>query len=58
MSEASIKKVAFVTPDDHYEFLRDPFELKNAPAHFSKIMYSILENLSYVEIYIEDITIH
>jgi hypothetical protein len=35
-----------------------PFGLKNAPADFSKLMYQILVNLPYVEIYLDDITIH
>ena len=35
-----------------------PFGLKNAPADFSKLMYQILGNLPYVEIYLDDITIH
>jgi hypothetical protein len=38
----SIAKTAFVTPDGHYEFLRLPFGLKNAPSHFSKIMFHAL----------------
>ena len=40
MSKNSIEKTAFVTPDGHYEFLRMPFRLKNAPSHFSKIIMS------------------
>ncbi len=51
-------KTAFTTPDGHYEFLRLPFGLKNAPAEFSRIMYQILGDLNYVEIYLDDITIH
>jgi hypothetical protein len=39
LSEASIEKTGFVTPDDgHYEFLRVPFGLTNAPSEFKKIM--------------------
>jgi hypothetical protein len=58
MSQESIQKTAFSTADGHYEFLRLPFGLKNAPAEFSRIMFMVLGNLSFVEIYLDDITIH
>ena len=58
MAKNSIEKTAFSTPDGHYEFLRLPFGLKNAPAEFSRIMYMILGDLDFVEIYLDDITIH
>jgi hypothetical protein len=50
MSSNSIAKNAFVTPDGHYEFLRLPFGLKNAPSHFSKIMFPALGDLNFVKI--------
>ena len=55
MSASSIEKTAFVTPDGHYEFLRLPFGLKNAPSHFSKIMQQTLGDLSFVKFYLDDI---
>ena len=58
LSEESIKKAAFTTPDGHYEFTRLPFGLKNAPAEFSRIMNSVLGDLSFVKLYIDDIIIH
>ena len=58
MDDAHICKTAFSTPDGHYEFKRLPFGLKNAPAAFSRIMFQVLGDLSYVEIYLDDITIH
>ncbi len=58
MHEDSIEKTAFSTPDGHYEFLRVPFGLKNAPADFSRIMNIVLGNLPFVEIYLDDITVH
>jgi hypothetical protein len=58
MSPQSIAKTAFITPDGHYEFLRLPFGLKNAPSHFSKIMFQALGDLPFVKIYLDDITIH
>lgn len=54
----SIEKSAFSTPDGHYEYLRLPFGLKNAPAEFSRIMQQVMGYLSFVEIYLDDITIH
>ena len=35
-----------------------PFGLKNAPAEFSRLMYMVLGELDFVEIYLDDITIH
>ena len=58
MSPQSIAKTAFITPDGHYEFLRLPFGLKNAPSHFSKIMFQALGDFPFVKIYLDDITIH
>ena len=58
MSPNSIAKTAFSTPDGHYEFLRVPFGLKNAPSHFSRIMHQTLGAFNFVEIYLDDMTIH
>lgn len=49
---------AFSTHNGHYQFTRMPFGLKNAPAEFSRIMHSILGHLPFVQIYLDDITIH
>ena len=38
--------------------MRLPFGLKNAPSHFSKIMFQALGDLNFVKIYLDDITIH
>jgi hypothetical protein len=32
--------------------------LKNAPSHFSKIMFQALGDFQFVKIYLDDITIH
>jgi hypothetical protein len=58
MHDDSIAKTAFTTPDGHYEFLRLPFGLRNAPADFSRIMYQVLGHLKFVQIYLDDVTIH
>ena len=51
MSPNSIAKTAFVTPDGNWECLRLPFGLRNAPSHFSKIMYEALGDPNFVKIY-------
>ncbi len=41
MHPDDIQKTAFTTQDGHYEFLRLPFGLKNAPNDFCRIMAQI-----------------
>ena len=55
MSEESILKTAFSTPDGHFEFL--PFGLTNGPKEFSRIMNIVLGDLPFVIIFVDDITI-
>jgi hypothetical protein len=57
LDDESIPKTAFSTPDGHFEFVRMPFGLKNAPADFSRIMREVFGGLSFVETYLDDITI-
>ena len=57
MSEESIAKTAFSTPDGHYEFLRMPFGLTNGPKEFSRIMNMVLGDLPFVIIFVDDITV-
>ena len=58
MEEQSIPMTAFSTAYGHYEFIRLPFGLKNAPSAFSRIMFQVLGDLPFVEIYIDDIVVH
>ena len=58
MHPDSIEKTAFSTPDGHFEFLRLPFGLKNAPADFSRIMHQVLGHFEFIQIYLDDIMIH
>ena len=58
MHPDDIQKTAFTTQDGHYEFLRLPFGLKNAPNDFCRIMAQILGRLKFVEIFFDNITIH
>ena len=59
VSETSIPKTAFVTPEGHYEFLRMPFGLTNAPAVFQRLINLVLGPLknSIAFPYIDDIII-
>lgn len=54
----SIAKTAFSTNDGHYEFLRLPFGLRNAPAQLSRVMRQIFSGVKFVEVYFDDMTIH
>jgi hypothetical protein len=58
MHEDSIAKTAFSTPDGHYEFLKLPFGIRNAPSDFCRIMQQVLGHLTFVEVYLDDITVH
>lgn len=55
----SIEKTAFVTPEDHYEFLRMSFGLTNAPAVFQRLMDKVLGPLknSIAFPYLDDVII-
>lgn len=59
MAEESIEKTAVVTPDAHFEFLRMPFGLSNAPAVFQRLMNNVLGELKNTKAfpYIDDIII-
>lgn len=54
-----IEKTAFSVPNGHYEFLRMPFGLRNAPASFQCMMNEILEGLinKICVVYMDDILI-
>lgn len=58
LDEESRKYTAFSTQDGHYEYVRMAQGLKNAPAAFSYIMNTLLGQLRFVQIYLDDITIH
>lgn len=54
-----IEKTAFSTENGHYEFLRMPFGLKNAPSTFQRVMDHILKGLNNVIclVYLDDIIV-
>ena len=52
-------KTAFSTNKGHYEFVRMPFGLKNAPATFQRLMNIVLSGLDGIEcfVYLDDIVV-
>lgn len=59
LDSKDIPKTAFNTPYGHYEFLRMPFGLKNAPATFQRAMDSVLYGLQGERcfVYLDDIVV-
>ena len=58
VTEEDTQKTAFVCHKGHFEFLRMPFGLKNAPAIFQKLTSRVLEPCSEFALpYIDDIVI-
>ncbi|KAJ3646597.1 hypothetical protein Zmor_024178 [Zophobas morio] len=55
----SIHKTGFVTPEGHFEYLRMPFGLANAPAVFQRAINAALGDLKYTMalVYMDDILI-
>lgn len=59
MHESDIEKTAFSTEHGHYEYLRMPFGLKNAPATFQRVMDNILRGIQNEKclVYLDDIIV-
>lgn len=59
MEPSDRQKTAFSTQNGHYEFLRMPFGLKNAPATFQRLMNTILGDLIGKDclVYMDDIIV-
>lgn len=59
VKEEDQKKTAFSTPFGHYEYVRMPFGLKNAPATFQRLINSILREYmnKICVVYLDDILI-
>ena len=57
MAEGDICKTAIITPFGMFEFLRLPFGLRNAGNTFQRIMDSILGDLPYYFMYVDDILV-
>jgi hypothetical protein len=59
ISDESIEKTGLITPDGHYDYLRMPFGLANAPAVFQRALLNALGALkdSIAVVYLDDILI-
>lgn len=59
VEENSIEKLAFITPDGHYEYLTMPFGLMNAPSVYQRAINDALGELrySYAIVYLDDVLI-
>lgn len=57
MHPDDVEKTAFSTERGHYEFLRMPFGLKNAPSTFQRLMDHILRGIENVFTYLDDVII-
>ncbi|KAG0442269.1 Retrovirus-related Pol polyprotein from transposon [Dictyocoela muelleri] len=57
MDDESIKYTAFSILNNHYEFLRMPFGLSNAPRSFQRAMNNVLGHLSFVRLYLDRVLV-
>lgn len=55
----SISKTAFVTPEGHYEYLKMPYGLANAPIVYRRIIIKTLKSIDFGRVlaYIDDVLI-
>ncbi|XP_061663933.1 LOW QUALITY PROTEIN: uncharacterized protein K02A2.6-like [Syngnathoides biaculeatus] len=54
---SDVPKTAVITPFGLFEFLRMPFGLKNAAQSFQRLMDSVLRDLPFVFVYLDDILV-
>lgn len=60
VNPTDVEKTAFSTEEGHFEYLRMPFGLKNAPATFQRVMDNVLTGLTdeHCLVYLDDIIVH
>ncbi|XP_076546690.1 uncharacterized protein LOC143305763 [Osmia lignaria lignaria] len=57
MDPKDCPKTAFTTPDGHFEFVRMPFGLKNAPPTFQRLMNQVISGLENAHVFIDDMVV-
>lgn len=57
VSAEDVPKTAVITPFGLFEFLRMPFGLKGAAQTFQRLMDSVLRDLSFVFVYLDDVLV-
>ena len=57
MHPEDVPKTAVVTPFGLFEFLRMPFGLRNAAQTFQRLMHSVLQDLPFLFVYLDDILV-
>ena len=57
LDESSIPKKAFNSPFGKYEYVKLPFGLAQAPAHFQELVTEILKDFDFAIAYLDDIKI-
>ena len=58
VAERDIHKTAFVTPDGHYEFLRNPFGMVNSMQTLMRGLRKLLNGMEHCDNYVDDILVH
>ena len=53
----AIRKTAFVTPLEKYQYLKVPFGLAQAPTYFQNLMNKVLNGLHFTLGYLDDVII-
>ena len=56
--QEDVPKTAFVTLDQHYEFLRMPFGMMNSGATLTRAVRELLSGMNNVVSYVDDILVH
>ena len=57
VAQEDVPKTAIITPFGLWEFLRTPFGLRNAGQTFQRLMDQVLQDLTFVFVYLDDILI-
>lgn len=57
ISKESTHLTAFITPHGHYEYLRVPFGLANAPMMFQRVMREIINMPKFTRVFLDDILV-